>query len=86
MFVNDANIINYSLTILNFASDGSMEQIREVLELDIIERVYGLFCSTSETRIPVLKLLNNLSYGSDKQTNVNKITTQKFTSQQIFIL
>jgi hypothetical protein len=54
-----------------FASDGSMEQIREVLELDIIERVYCLFCSLPESRISILRLLNNLSYGSDKQTNVH---------------
>jgi hypothetical protein len=54
-----------------FASDGSMEQIREVLELDVIERVYCLFCSLPESRISILRLLNNLSYGSDKQTNVH---------------
>lgn len=75
MIQSDVNeIVNYTLTIFLYLTDADeLSQLNFVINSGIVPHILPFLKSAEEeTQVLALKVFNNLSYGSDSQTRVNK--------------
>ena len=79
LYNEEIEILKYTLTLLIYASDGGIECIQEIMNLEIIDKLVNLINTNplnisieevNQIKILILRIFNNLSYGSDKQTLV----------------